>query len=132
MFSQQLTPHCWEIGWFPNTGFPGWESFPTWVQIPIFSLKKHQNKLLELITSAASKSSGFNINNPKVIVNNKNWLIGTRQNLKFLDYDVDYSDFLNGGFIISKGEDLTIFASGSEVNLALKIKETLKTPIIRQ
>jgi len=50
----------------------------------------------------------------------------TRQNLKFLDYDVDYSDFLNGGFIISKGEDLTIFASGSEVNLALEIKETLK------
>ncbi len=50
----------------------------------------------------------------------------TRQNLKFLDYDVDYSDFINGGFIISKGEDLTIFASGSEVNLALEIKETLK------
>ena len=50
----------------------------------------------------------------------------TRQNLKFLDYDVDYSDFLNGGFIISKGEDLTIFASGSEVNLALEIKEMLK------
>jgi len=50
----------------------------------------------------------------------------TRQNLKFLDYDIDYSDFLNGGFVISKGEDLTIFASGSEVNLALEIKETLK------
>ena len=60
-----------------------------------------------------------NTNNPKV-------LSLTRQNLKFLDYDVDYSDFLNGGFIISKGEDLTIFASGSEVNLALEIKETLK------
>ena len=50
----------------------------------------------------------------------------TRQNLKFLDYDVDYSDFLNGGFVISEGEDLTLFASGSEVNLALEIKETLK------
>ena len=50
----------------------------------------------------------------------------TRQNLKYLDYDVDYSDFLNGGFIISKGEDLTIFASGSEVDLALEIKEMLK------
>ena len=60
-----------------------------------------------------------NTKNPKV-------LSLTRQNLKFLDYDVDYSDFLNGGFIISKGEDLTIFASGSEVNLALEIKETLK------
>ena len=60
-----------------------------------------------------------NTKNPKV-------LSLTRQNLKFLEYDVDYSDFLNGGFIISKGEDLTIFASGSEVNLALEIKETLK------
>ena len=60
-----------------------------------------------------------NTKNPKV-------LSLTRQNLKFLDYDVEYSDFLNGGFIISKGEDLTIFASGSEVNLALEIKETLK------
>ena len=60
-----------------------------------------------------------NTKNPKV-------LSLTRQNLKFLDYDVDYSDFLNGGFIISKGEDLTIFASGSEVNLALEIKEMLK------
>ncbi len=41
------------------------------------------NKLLQLITTTASKSSGFNINNPKIIVNNKNWVIGTRQNLKF-------------------------------------------------
>jgi len=60
-----------------------------------------------------------NTKNPKV-------LSLTRQNLKFLDYDVGYSDFLNGGFLISRGEDLTIFASGSEVNLALEIKETLK------
>ena len=50
----------------------------------------------------------------------------TRQNLKFLDYDINYSDFLNGGFIISKGNDLTIFASGSEVNLAWEIKEMMK------
>ena len=50
----------------------------------------------------------------------------TRQNLKFLNYDVAYSDFLNGGFVISKGKDLTIFASGSEVNLALEVKEMLK------
>ena len=50
----------------------------------------------------------------------------TRQNLKFLDYDINYSDFLNGGFVISKGNDLTIFASGSEVNLAWEIKEMMK------
>ena len=60
-----------------------------------------------------------NTKNPKV-------LSLTRQNLKYLDYDIDYSDFLEGGFVISKGKDLTIFASGSEVNLALEIKETLK------
>ncbi len=29
-------------------------------------------------------------------------------------------------FLISKGKDLTIFASGSEVNLAIEIKEILK------
>ena len=46
--------------------------------------------------------------------------------MKFLDYDINYSDFLNGGFIISKGNDLTIFASGSEVNLAWEIKEMIK------
>ncbi|NCX10717.1 MAG: transketolase, partial [Proteobacteria bacterium] len=50
----------------------------------------------------------------------------TRQNLNYLNYDIDYSEFLNGGFVISKGEDLTIFASGSEVNLAIEIKEILK------
>jgi len=50
----------------------------------------------------------------------------TRQNLKYLNYDIDYSEFLNGGFVISKGKDLTIFASGSEVNLAIEIKEILK------
>ena len=46
--------------------------------------------------------------------------------MKFLDYDINYSDFLNGGFVISKGNDLTIFASGSEVNLAWEIKEMMK------
>ena len=46
--------------------------------------------------------------------------------MKFLDYDIAYSDFLNGGFVISKGKDLTIFASGSEVNLAWEIKEMMK------
>jgi len=50
----------------------------------------------------------------------------TRQNLKYLNYAIDYSEFLNGGFVISKGEDFTIFASGSEVNLAIEIKEILK------
>ncbi len=40
------------------------------------------NELLQQITSAASKTSGFNIDKPEIITNNKNWIIGTRQNLK--------------------------------------------------
>ena len=41
------------------------------------------NELLKQITSAASKTSGFKINEPEISVNNKNWIIGTRQNLNF-------------------------------------------------
>ncbi|WP_269624424.1 DUF3153 domain-containing protein [Prochlorococcus marinus] len=40
------------------------------------------NNLLEQIASVASKTSGFNINKPKIITNNKNWIIGTSQNFK--------------------------------------------------
>ena len=38
--------------------------------------------LLQQIASAASKTSGFNINKPEIITNNKNWIIGTNQNFK--------------------------------------------------
>ena len=40
------------------------------------------NRLLQQITSAASKASGFDISKPEIITNNKNWLIGTNQNFK--------------------------------------------------
>ena len=40
------------------------------------------NELLTQIASAASKASGFKIDKPKIITNNRNWIIGTRQNLK--------------------------------------------------
>ena len=40
------------------------------------------NNLLEQIASVASKTSGFNINKPKIMTNNKNWIIGTSQNFK--------------------------------------------------
>ena len=44
------------------------------------------NKLLKQIASIASNTSGFNINEPELITNNKNWIIGTSQNLKiYLD-----------------------------------------------
>tara|TARA_Y100001968_G_scaffold209578_1_gene192741 strand:+ start:1547 stop:2644 length:1098 start_codon:yes stop_codon:yes gene_type:complete len=41
------------------------------------------NEVLKQIASAASKASGFNMKRPELITNNKNWIIGTRQNLKF-------------------------------------------------
>ena len=41
------------------------------------------NELLKKIASAGSKASGFNIYRPELITNNKNWIIGTSQNLKF-------------------------------------------------
>ena len=45
------------------------------------------NKLLQQIASVASKTSGFNINKPEIITNNKNWIIGTSQNFKiFFDF----------------------------------------------
>ena len=65
-----------------------------------------------------------NTNNPKA-------LSLTRQNLEYLDYEVDYRDFLNGGYIISDGDDFTIFASGSEVNIALQLKEKFKNYSVR-
>tara|TARA_Y100001968_G_scaffold24008_1_gene18823 strand:+ start:151 stop:1245 length:1095 start_codon:yes stop_codon:yes gene_type:complete len=40
------------------------------------------NNLLTQIASVASKTSGFDINKPEIITNNKNWIIGTRQNFK--------------------------------------------------
>ena len=41
------------------------------------------NDLFNQVTSAAISTSGFNINNPTITVKNKNWIIGSRQNLKF-------------------------------------------------
>ena len=48
------------------------------------------NKLLQEITSVASQTSGFKINKPELITNNKNWFIGTKQNLKII---FDLEDF---------------------------------------
>ena len=52
------------------------------VESPILHFKE-ANELLYLIGSTASKTSGFDINNPEIIIHNKNWVMGTRQNLKF-------------------------------------------------
>ncbi len=41
------------------------------------------NELFQHITSAASKASGIDLKNPEIIVNNTNWIIGTKQSLNF-------------------------------------------------
>ncbi len=41
------------------------------------------NELLNQVALSAAKSSGFPVNRPNIIVNNKNWIFGTRQTLNF-------------------------------------------------
>ncbi len=48
---------------------------------PVIRLEE-ANELLKQIASAASIASGFNINRPEIITNNRNWIIAIRQNLK--------------------------------------------------
>ena len=56
--------------------------------------------------------------NPKV-------LSLTRQDLDYLDFDVKYEEFIKGGYVVSDGDDFTIVASGSELEIAFKIKAAL-------
>ena len=65
-----------------------------------------------------------NTKNPKV-------LSLTRQNLENLDFSVEYEEFLNGGYIVSDGDEITIFASGSELNLAFALKKNLSEYSVR-
>jgi transketolase len=62
--------------------------------------------------------------NPKAIVL-------TRQNLEFLDLENKYEEFVKGAYIVSDGSEITIFASGSELELAFSIKEYLKETSVR-
>jgi len=65
-----------------------------------------------------------NSSNPKA-------LTLTRQNLKYLDYKVDYETFKNGGYVVSEGSDFTIFASGSEINIAFELKERFNNYLVQ-
>ena len=62
--------------------------------------------------------------NPKAIVL-------TRQNLEYLKFKNDYEDFVNGASIVADGTEITIFASGSELELAFKVREYLKETSVR-
>ena len=63
--------------------------------------------------------------------NNTKVLSLTRQNLDNLDFSVEYEKFLNGGYVVSDGDEITIFASGSELNLAFDLKKKLSEYSVR-
>ena len=62
--------------------------------------------------------------NPKAIVL-------TRQNLDYLTFENDYEDFTNGASVVADGTEITIFASGSELELAFQVREYLKDTSVR-
>ena len=62
--------------------------------------------------------------NPKAIVL-------TRQNLEYLKFENDYKDFTNGASVVADGTEITIFASGSELELAFNVREYLKETSVR-
>ena len=62
--------------------------------------------------------------NPKAIVL-------TRQNLEYLTFENDYEDFTNGASVVADGTEITIFASGSELELAFNVREYLKDTSVR-
>ncbi len=57
--------------------------------------------------------------NPKAI-------ILSRQNMKFFNHDVNYKDFLKGAYEFMPGSDITLIATGSELELAFEISTKLK------
>ena len=58
--------------------------------------------------------------------NNPKALVLTRQNIDYLETNVSYEDFKNVYYELAHGTDATIFASGSEVNLAIEVSRLLK------
>ncbi len=56
--------------------------------------------------------------NPKAI-------ILSRQNIKFFDHDVKYKDFQTGAYEFMKGTDITLIATGSELELVVEISKKL-------
>ena len=62
--------------------------------------------------------------NPKAIVL-------TRQNLDYLTFENDFEDFTNGASVVADGTEITIFASGSELELAFNVREYLKDTSVR-
>ena len=86
---------------------------------------KEANELLKKIASAASKTSGFNITKPEIITHNRNWIIGTKQNLKI------YFDLRNIPKVPGVKLNLTMHDIGKKNNLKTKpLEATLRKELI--
>ena len=59
-----------------------------------------------------------NKNNPTVIVL-------SRQDMKYLENNLQYEEFIKGAYEFSPGKDITIFATGSELEIAKEISNLL-------
>jgi transketolase len=66
----------------------------------------------------AYKSAFENKNKPSAIVL-------SRQDMKYLEKNIKYDEFIRGAYEYSSGKDITIFASGSELEIAVEVSNLL-------
>ena len=57
--------------------------------------------------------------------NNPTAIILSRQDMKYLENNLQYEDFIRGAYEFSPGEDITIFATGSELEIATEVSSLL-------
>ena len=63
--------------------------------------------------------------------NNPKSLVLTRQSLDYVETNLSYKNFQEGAYELIKGDDITIFASGSEVSLAIEVSKKLKNKSVQ-
>ncbi|MFL2695987.1 MAG: transketolase-like TK C-terminal-containing protein [Candidatus Actinomarina sp.] len=66
----------------------------------------------------AYRSAFENKNKPSAIVL-------SRQDMKYLEKNIKYDEFIRGAYEYSPGKDITIFASGSELEIAVEVSNLL-------
>ena len=57
--------------------------------------------------------------------NNPTAIVLSRQNMKYLEHNIQYEEFIKGAYEFSSGKDLTIFATGSELEIAKEVSNLL-------
>ena len=58
-------------------------------------------------------------------------LVLTRQSIDYVETNLSYKNFQDGAYELCEGDDITIFASGSEVNLAIEVSKKLKNKSVQ-